>query len=242
MHKAQNMSHQNKLPSIPISVARVFEPREYSNMSTVEVRGEWHFKAHNRRAGHPFQTDIDASVIRDGFLSIRNEDDALQFFRRTGYFYSLHDGKLAGEDGVWKHGPHVFASISDIQRCQKLIKETAITPIPEWQTIAKAYPSHWFKPFEAAPIVRLLHSCSSGALGKIACGSGLSAIAALIQVNHLAGLEWRACARGDCAGLFRVESRHSRKFCSIDCAHLVAVRLSRARLRGKSSKVARSAY
>jgi hypothetical protein len=242
MNKEQSMSQPQKLPSIPVHVVRAFGPLEYSNTTAFAQDDEWFFKPLNRRKNHRFKSYIDASEIRDGFLAIRDVDDALRFFRETGYFFPLHNERDWGKDDIPKH-PHVFATLSEIRRCQGMIRKIAISPLADWAGIAEAYPTHWCKHFGRAPTMHLHKDVSSGgvAIGVARCLTGLTAIVTLIQVDHLAGLEWRACARPDCPRVYRVESRHSRKFCSTECAHLVAVRASRARLLRKTSRTARVA-
>ena len=58
----------------------------------------------------------------------------------------------------------------------------------------------------------------------------LQAILATVHVDHLRGATFRFCARLDCGRQFLLESRHAKKYCSYDCAHLEAVRRSRAKV------------
>jgi hypothetical protein len=55
----------------------------------------------------------------------------------------------------------------------------------------------------------------------------LATIVATIQIDHLRGAKFGICARADCPRFFEIKSRHIRKYCSYDCAHLETVRRSR---------------
>ena len=54
---------------------------------------------------------------------------------------------------------------------------------------------------------------------------------ATITVDFLRGVKFRACARKDCGFLFKLESRHKRRYCSQYCAHLESVRRNRRKKR-----------
>jgi hypothetical protein len=225
MNKAQKLS-QEKLPTVPVRVLRTFARREWSNFRKRENNGEWSFRSTNRKLDHGFEADLGGREILDFFLDVRGVDDALSFFHRTGYFYAL-SGEWS-QDGI-PCVPHVMATFSGVLRCQEMIKELVSAPLEKWEAIGRKYPV-MFAPFRMAPQMFLHRDVESGAaLAIVRCNTGLSAIAATIQVDKLAGLENRFCERTDCARLYKVESLHPRKFCSHECAHIQAVRNSRAR-------------
>jgi hypothetical protein len=55
----------------------------------------------------------------------------------------------------------------------------------------------------------------------------LDSMFATIVLDHAEGAKVLRCARPDCGIVFAANNRHKRKYCSWDCAHLVAVRKSR---------------
>ena len=55
----------------------------------------------------------------------------------------------------------------------------------------------------------------------------LDALFATVVLDHAEGARVLRCARPDCGIVFTANNRHKRKYCSWDCAHLVAVRKSR---------------
>ena len=56
---------------------------------------------------------------------------------------------------------------------------------------------------------------------------GARACFAELCFEKLQGTTFGWCARADCGQFFQHTSRHARKYCSPECAHLVAVRNSR---------------
>jgi len=55
----------------------------------------------------------------------------------------------------------------------------------------------------------------------------LDALFATIVLDHAEGAKVMRCARPDCGIVFTANNQHKRKYCTWDCAHLVAVRKSR---------------
>ena len=62
------------------------------------------------------------------------------------------------------------------------------------------------------------------------------AIEITITADHLKGAQFGVCARRDCNTIFEFRSGHARKFCTPECAHLMAVRKSRERARKPNTK------
>ena len=74
----------------------------------------------------------------------------------------------------------------------------------------------------------------SGTLvGEAEALNTFDAILSTIFIDRLRKLRFKVCARPDCATIYELTSRHKRKFCSYDCAHLMTVRRSR---KGKKQK------
>jgi hypothetical protein len=67
--------------------------------------------------------------------------------------------------------------------------------------------------------------------GVIEAYDTYQALLASVLIDIARGLRFRICARKDCGGLFPLESRHKRKFCSQYCGHLVSIRRARKRQR-----------
>jgi hypothetical protein len=55
-----------------------------------------------------------------------------------------------------------------------------------------------------------------------------------VTVDFLRGIKFHACARKDCGFLFKLESRHKRRYCGQYCAHLESVRRNRRQNRRRN--------
>jgi hypothetical protein len=111
---------------------------------------------------------------------------------------------------------------------QGLVSEAMVTPPSDWQSLSSKFGQWKINQLFERPQVSF--QWAPMPIGKIRTGNPLRAIIATIQLDVLSGSQFRYCARKDCkAPVFELESRHERIYCSTDCAHLVAVRNSRAR-------------
>ena len=68
-----------------------------------------------------------------------------------------------------------------------------------------------------------------------------SAIETTITLDHLRRVEYRICARDDCAKPFQVQSAHGQTYCSQGCAHTVHMRRSRQAERKQGKKMLKGA-
>lgn len=68
-----------------------------------------------------------------------------------------------------------------------------------------------------------------------------SAIQTTITLDHLREVEYRICARDDCARPFQVQSAHGQTYCTQGCAHAVNMRRRRQAERKQSVKKAKGA-
>lgn len=114
---------------------------------------------------------------------------------------------------------------------QKLIRDALIQPAQEWKMLESksGIKSGQFR--LSGPLSITFEWESEAPRAVIRESTALGAIIATIQIDKLAGAEFKVCARPDCKNPpFKVEARH-KIFCSADCGHLVAVRNSRKRAR-----------
>ena len=153
---------------------------------------------------------FDPWQLRDDFLGWRIEDWQAFFFMAGG----------------WSGSPYITQS--DFAEWQQLLREALVRPAKDWRSLAGQ-----FAPGKVSKLtgsLRILFDWRrTFPAAKVVLPDSLTAIIATIQVDALQGAEFRVCARHDCKSApFRVEARH-KIYCSIDCAHLVAVRNSRKR-------------
>lgn len=62
--------------------------------------------------------------------------------------------------------------------------------------------------------------------------TGRELLTATTHLELIQGAKFKVCQRPDCAIMFPVISKHARKYCSYNCAHLMAVRKSRPAKKG----------
>lgn len=119
-------------------------------------------------------------------------------------------------------------SKNDFAEWQRLIREALLRHPREWRKLESQFDRRKVsKLFEPLPIKFAWDAMVPTA--RISTVKTLTAIIATIQLDVLRGAQFKVCARTDCANPpFKVESRH-KIYCSPECAHLVAVRNSRAR-------------
>jgi hypothetical protein len=203
MHKAQNMSHGNI--TVPITVKYSARPGHLRAVSRAD------FLRNPETAKYRF--------VEDGSLPPLGPFDLWQL-RQDFLSWPLD----AWQGFVGKAGKFSNSTVSkeEFERWQKLLRFALICPTSEWAALGIDF--HATVGFEwggATPQVFMLAS------------SALEAIVFTIQLDRLRGADFKVCARHDCKNPpFRVEARQ-KIFCSYECAHLVAVRRSRA---GKAAK------
>ena len=199
MHKAQNMSHAKI--TIPITV----NYRRYrGSLRFVSREESKRIESRDSLSPSPFKP-LDPWALRDEFLAWPL-DEWEAFIAKAGSFDPLRVNKKG------------------FRQWQELLREALLHPAREWEAWGhnarlwlSAQPRLFFD-WESEPPQAIIFAQSP-----------LEAMIATIQVDKLTGAEFRVCARHDCKNPpFRVEARQ-KIFCSMDCAHLVAVRRSRER-------------
>jgi hypothetical protein len=208
MNKAHYMS-QTKI-TIPITVKHIESP---VRLEPVSLR-EWlrspdaapqRFVWETRKPNGPF----DPWQLREDFLSWPVEGWE-SFISMTGAFGTF---RISQKDFVeWK----------------SILKEALVRPASEWRKIGVRFdPRKVDKLFAPLPITFKWDEKTP--LAIVWKRKSLDAIIATIQLDKLQGSSFKICARTDCKNApFKAETRH-KMYCSPECAHLVAVRNSRAR-------------
>lgn len=150
---------------------------------------------------------VELRALTDSFLKIETCHQAQEFFERFG---------------LWKHDPSrltITLKWSDLRGLQKAFRQS-------WLATDS---SHWHKDvWDIAfnldiscdldsPVLRAVVTCVTDAL------------AADLVFAALSNLPSAFCARADCGRLFQKGTKHQKKFCSPECAHVESVRSHRAR-------------
>lgn len=166
---------------------------------------------------------LDAWEIRDQFLRLKVED-ATAFLTRTGIFHStLGSGKTTAED---------------LFEIQGIIRYLLTSAPPTWREVP-----HVFKTDRIHRILRRSYQTFSirfswsrnSRTAVIETRTTLDAIMATVFIDHVRAARIGFCERPDCRKQFEFESRHARKYCSYNCAHLMSVRMKRERDRTKEA-------
>ncbi|WP_263382252.1 hypothetical protein [Granulicella arctica] len=178
----------------------------YSGNSTFEILVSFSAKKQPERERDPWK-------MREEFLSLPMRTTALAKFLNTW--------------GRWD-----MSSLWQIGGSEKLGLDRPLCIIPEliWdeQTRYKAALSgdaeEWLSRSSRIPAPQRRMTAPFFAVRDDLCSS---AIETTITMDKIAQVPYRLCARSDCGLIFKVESNHSRHFCSQSCAHLVSVRRGR---------------
>lgn len=175
----------------------------------------------SRRLADKWRETFDPWQLRDDFLTWPSEDWQV-FCKRVGYFRRY---------GISKN---LFV------QWQQLLRKALILPPKEWKSLIGEFDESMVHDL-LEPLKIRFEWEGEAPIARISERTALKAIIATIQVDALQGAQFRVCARHDCNSLpFKVEARH-KIFCCSDCAHLVAVRNSRARAAEVKSKGAKKA-
>jgi CGNR zinc finger len=211
---------------------------EYAPVSANAGRGIW----------------LDAYGLREGFLRVKTEMEALAFMLDAGGFQISEDED--DEDLSWsdfKHWQTVIRSILIDPRLPDDIMDPdgsdnvhyiqSTTSHEEIQRLIRAID-------EGHKVYSYPFAFSIGPDGEerglmprrpLAAAyesrSVLDAILATTYIDGLREIQYRLCALIDCSNLFELTSKHKRQYCSQDCAHKASVRKQRQEARSKKSKL-----
>jgi len=153
--------------------------------------------------------EIDPWELRDAFLTWPSEDWK-NFLSWAGSFSTSAVNQ--GEFMEW----------------QGLLREALKLSPRKWPQLGQRFDPRKVEKL-LAPLRIAFEWAEESPRARIATMRSLDAIIATIQLDFLQGAQFRVCARHDCdAPPFRGDDPRKR-FCSPQCAHLVAVRKSRER-------------
>jgi len=220
IHKSHYMS-QIKIPNAPLSVVKI-NSEKFTWVKQLAENGEdvlLRRTAVLRGSGPPA---FDGREYLDAFMAVREPEDALTFVNRFGC-PSVND---------W--GEITF---SEFRTLQNVVRIANLTPLSEWppkdlsiersdlrvMVVHERGASFGVNPWrfslrwDMTPFT-FVHETNMG----------IEACCAQVFFEKLSGVEFRWCARADCNKWFRKETGHDKIYCTPGCAHLVAVRASRA--------------
>lgn len=115
-----------------------------------------------------------------------------------------------------------YIDFSQFRELQQVLRKAAEVPVEKWGEAS----IRWFN----VSLLKVELNFEEGHLtGECVAHPGVLACTAQLFFEKLSGAEYGWCARSDCNEYYRLESKHPRKYCSQECAHVVAVRASRER-------------
>jgi hypothetical protein len=166
-----------------------------------------------RKAGSTL-TLADPWQVRQTFMRLRSQPELLLFLNAVGSFFDGPDSSVI--EHYWNWQEVIRRGI--IEGPASMEKECArLLPAAFQRQLRTAYAGTRFR-------------LDRGMLAlELTVHGTLPGIVKTIEIDHLRGLKFRICERRDCRAPYPVRSKHRRKYCSPQCAHLVSVRKSRSR-------------
>jgi len=170
----------------------------------------------------PAVRPIDVYEIRQRFLDITTPEQGFDLFDRFGIFGDEHRNGFAFLAGI---------SFSDILRWQAIFKRCRLTEPADWGAVCKENAGlRYVEDILKTPEVSI--PLESPIRIRLLCGCVRDAIMAANYLDKLGNVKSAVCHRPDCGVVYDLVSKHARKFCTPECAHLDAVRRSRMRKAG----------
>ncbi len=188
----------------------------------------WRFQHRSKSGSGLTEEQQNPWAVRQAFL---DADPAHfpDFVARYGKFarMSMHDLHHSPKD---EH----FAGETNFRRWQALVGEALTTPKECIGALKRKYPGMAWLLYREIPIEIKWRDGAEGDLpivpiGVVHLGYVLDAIAFSIQLDQLKGHTHRYCARPDCGKIFPLGYRPEKIYCSLECAHVMAVRKSRGK-------------
>jgi hypothetical protein len=163
------------------------------------------------------RASLDAWQVRDRFVNLKRSDDQL--------FDFLND------TGRWDQflGPYLLKNMWD---WQDAIKHLLLRPHRKWQDVISEHLNPYVGCMGIAAYLDVSFESDGDNLWFELTPHGcVGALLGSVLIDRVEGARFQICQRPDCRQVYRLKSRHKRKYCSYDCAHLQSVRASRKQQR-----------
>ena len=184
---------------------------------------------------------FEAWQVREEFLSLKTDEEFLDFLNRVGRFTSV---KVVGwvVTGQW--------GADDFKSWQQMYLECLRRSPESWDQIVEEV----FGPKMIRFVRQILGVSrrftllfrwkdaqqrkwrSAQNIAVLEARDVVTAILATMYLDHLHGTKFGFCHRHDCRMPYTIESKHNRKYCSQYCAHLESLRRMRERQRAARGK------
>jgi hypothetical protein len=163
---------------------------------------------------------VDVYQLRDRFFEIVSPEQGLHFFTEYGIF-----------GGEQRNSFNLGLTYADLVLWQELLKECRLSDPSDWEALAERY-SRLRHVGDILQIPEFSIGLEPHLQLRLQCECIRDAIMAATYLEKLRDVKSSMCQRLDCGVVFNHESRHHRKYCSSDCAHLEAVRRNRKKRAG----------
>ena len=212
-----------RVANLEIVLYRYLQARSNYTVRTLRRAGETYFQLSEIK---PTLFDHLPSLreVTEEFLAITTPEDGVQFLMKYGPVNPRKPRSFS-----------VTATVkwSELLTVQAQIRQLWSTQPKEWKSIRPPegpnsrlkeeviYQVMFFHPtgdFSDYPPVLIFHT-----------DNAMSDLTLDLWFTALSGLPSAFCARADCNRLFQKTTKHERKYCSTDCAHIESVRSHRAR-------------
>ena len=206
--------------------------------------------------------DVNATWLREAFLSVTTPEDALRFLKASGRFRYLRDRSDSIESVLtWR----------EFQQWQELVRIVLVDNFlflgefesPVRDAFVWGPPEQGSKPLRAElyklalnvhkpTFDWLLGRATSlqivsdeapkdpqhrlAMIAEVMVDTSLDAILASIYIDTQSGIEFELCSLPDCSNVYEVTSKHQRDYYSQACAHKASVRRRRAEQKKSKNK------
>ncbi len=191
-------------------------------------------------ADPPMPHTFDGYMLREQFMGLRTPQELVTFLNQYGRFSPLP--KLDVQGG-W--------TFDTLMKFQEVFGALAKLTPDKWTEYANSLMApqkngtnilavlgalNWYRnTIEFQPNQTSIWTLKGAKYaGVIETNDVVSTILTTLQIDHVRGAKFRACARRDCKRFYEITTKHKRKYCGPDCAHLETVRRLRRRQKAKS--------
>lgn len=159
---------------------------------------------------------IDPWFLREEFLKAKTESDILEFL---------------DEAGQWHHDWPSPGSIEDFAEWQQIIRKMLLLRPRQWGALGGRFDREKLEEVVELPQLINFSWTDGGLCASVSVQGALEVLVLSVYIDHLRAVKFKICARPDCEQVFPLESKHKRKYCNWDCAHVEAVRRARRNAR-----------
>ena len=163
--------------------------------------------------------------LREQFLAVdKHPDEVVNFLNRTAWHGGPH------EETDWPRGRRM-RNVEDFTQLQNLVRIALRRRYKNWKNLKARFLER--TNVLLSGVEATIRWSKKRPVVRIEVESPFDAIIVSVKIDAMMGERFRFCARRDCQRLYKVRSRHSRRYCRQYCAHIENVRRTRKRKQRK---------